>query len=55
MKKKTYTKPVVQVVRLHAANQMLAGSSNGGPVTSVSNDEGFRFDNDGLDGDDDLR
>ncbi len=54
MKKTMYTKPMIQVVRLHVASQMLSLSQRG-PVQSVSNDEGFRFDDGGLDSDDELR
>ena len=53
MKKTTYTKPVIQVVRIHTA-QMLAGS-NGRAVQNVSNSEGLRFDDSGVDSEDDLR
>ena len=54
MKKTKYTKPVIQVVRLQPANQMLT-LSQGGPVQSVSNSEGFRFDNNGLEEGEELR
>ena len=53
MKKTTYTKPKILVVRLQAANQMLTVS--GRAVNSVSNSEGFSFDSNGVDDTDDLR
>ncbi|MBR0049202.1 MAG: hypothetical protein IJP74_07795 [Prevotella sp.] len=55
MKKTTYTKPKILVVRLQAANQMLTVSGSGRAVNSVSNSEGFSFDSNGVDDTDDLR
>ena len=52
--KKKYTGPMIQVVTLHAASQMLAGSINAS-VQRIGNDEGFVMDDNGLDGNDVLR
>ena len=54
MKKTTYIKPAIQVVRIQVANQMLA-LSQGGPVQNISNSEGFSFESNGVDSEDDLR
>ena len=54
MKKTAYTKPEINVVRLHAEKLMQTVSS-GKAVNTVSNSEGFSFDSDGLDDSDDLR
>jgi hypothetical protein len=54
MKKTTYTKPAIQVVRIQVANHLL-GLSQGGPVQNISNDEGFSFESNGLNSEDDLR
>jgi hypothetical protein len=54
MKKTMYTKLEIQIVRLHSACQMLAGSGLG-IVNSVSNSEGFTMDSNGLDDSEELR
>lgn len=54
MKKTTYAKPEIQVLILHSACQMLAGSLDGA-VKSVSSEDRFTLDNDGLDDNEELR
>jgi len=48
MKKTTYTKPEIKVVRLQSEKLMQA-------VSKVESNAGFSFDSDGLDDNDDLR
>jgi hypothetical protein len=52
LKKVAYAKPAIRVIRLYPAVQMLQGSPE---VKQIDNTEGFVFDNDGLNNEDELR
>ena len=52
MKKLAYAKPAIRVIRLCSAVQMLQSSPE---VKQIDNTEGFVFDNDGLNNEDELR